>query len=167
MKTDYPRLIVLLLILALLLPSANAQDYMKWSLPKHAKMRIGKGNINELRFSPDGTRLAVASSIGTWVYDVHTGKELNLLKGYTKQVNSVSFSPDGMTLTTGSWDKTVRLWDAITGRHLKTLTRHMSTVYNVYFSPDGKTLASGNDDKTVRLWDVALESTPRAYRSCQ
>ena len=128
MKTDYPRLIVLLLILALLLPSANAQDYMKWSLPKHAKMRIGKGNINELKFSPDGTRLAVASSIGTWVYDVHTGKELNLLKGYTTSVSSVSFSPDGMTLATGSRNKIVWLWDATTGELLKTLTGHMSTL---------------------------------------
>ena len=79
MKTVYLRLIIFLLILSMFLPTASAQDYIKWSLPEDAKARLGKGGVSELRFSADGARLAAASSIGTWIYDVHTGKELNLL----------------------------------------------------------------------------------------
>ncbi|MYB00940.1 sigma-70 family RNA polymerase sigma factor, partial [Candidatus Poribacteria bacterium] len=52
-------------------------DYTKWQLPKDAKARFGKGGINTLQFSPDGTQIAVGSNIGVWLYDVETGKEIN------------------------------------------------------------------------------------------
>ena len=47
-----------------------AEDYTKWELPKAAKARLGKGGINVMEFSPDGTLLAVGSNIGVWLYDV-------------------------------------------------------------------------------------------------
>ena len=75
-------------------------------------------------------------------------------KGHTDSVNSVSFSPDGSTIASGSDDDTVRLWDVNTGTHIKTLTGHTDLVRSVSFSPDGSTIASGSDDDTVRLWDV-------------
>ena len=74
-----------------------------------------------------------------------TGRHLNTLPGHTGVVYSVSFSPDGMTLASGSWDETVRLWDVATGRHLNTLPGHTDDVLSVSFSPDGKTLASGSN----------------------
>ena len=54
-------------------------------------------------------------------------------------VHSVSFSPDGRTLASGSEDKTIRLWDVKTGKLRKTLA-HTDQVNHVLFSPDGKTL---------------------------
>ena len=131
-----------------------AQDYTQWNLPEGVKARLGKGWIDEIAYSPDGTRLAVAGSIGIWLYDVQTGEELDLLTGHTSTVDSVSYSPDGNTLASGSDDKTVRLWDARTGRHLRTLTGHTYGVRSVSYSPDGNTLASGSRDDTVRLWDA-------------
>ncbi|MDE0313938.1 MAG: WD40 repeat domain-containing protein [Candidatus Poribacteria bacterium] len=134
--------------------SVLAQDVSKWGLPKGAKMRLGKGEIHEIEYSPDGTRLAVASSIGVWIYDVQTGAELNLFTGHTKWVWSVSFSPDGSTLASGSADDTIRLWNANTGKHLRTLEGHTDDVLCVSFSPDGSTIASGSADGTIRLWNV-------------
>jgi len=67
---------------------------------------------------------------------------------------SVSFSPDGKTLASGFWDKTIRLWDVETGKEKSLLSGHTDYVWSVCFSPDGKTLASGSWDKTIRLWDV-------------
>ena len=75
------------------------------------------------------------------------------LEGHTDHVWSVAFSPDGNTLASGSWDRTVRLWEVETEQLLHTLTGHTDTVHSVAFSLDGDTLASGSWDGTIRLWN--------------
>ena len=67
-------------------------------------------------------------------------------------VSSVSFSPDGKTLASGSADGTIKLWDIATGKEVQTLFGHQHIVSSVSFSPDGKTLASGSEDQTIKLW---------------
>ena len=69
-------------------------------------------------------------------------------------INSVAFSPDGVTLASGSSDNTVRLWAVGTWELKRTLAGHASAVLSVVFSPDGRTLASGSWDGTVLLWKV-------------
>ena len=68
------------------------------------------------------------------------------MKGHTDWVNSVVFSPNGLTLASGSNDHRVRLWDVATGEGKSTLTGHTRAVGPVVFSPDGTTLASGSND---------------------
>ena len=140
----------------LLLQHSFAQDSPQWRLPENVEARLGRGRLVEMRYSPDGTRLAVASSIGIWFYDTATLQEVDLFTGHTSWVTSIAFSPDGGTLASGAgWqDNTIRLWDAVTGEHKRTLTGHSWSVVSVAFSPDGRTLASGSGDQTVRMWDV-------------
>ena len=73
------------------------------------------------------------------------------LRGHTYDVDGIAFSPDGLTLASGSDDNTVRLWDPVTGAHRHTLEGNAP----IAFSPDGLTLASMGSDNTVRLWDAA------------
>ena len=145
----------LLLVCTLFIQNSVAQDYTRWNLPEGAKMRLGKGEISgNIAYSPDGTRLAVASTIGIWLYDTSTHQEVALLTGHTDRVYSVTFSPDGGTLASGSRDETIRLWDVVAGVHKHTLTGHTYSVSSVTFSPDGRTLASGSEDGTVLLWEI-------------
>ena len=69
--------LALILISTLSLPKtfAEYEGYMQLGLPEGAKARLGKGWISETAYSaiayaPDGARLAVASSVGIWLYDV-------------------------------------------------------------------------------------------------
>ena len=146
--------VALLILFTISSFNAFAQDYTRWGLPDGAKARFGKGSIDEIQYSPDGTRLAVASSIGIWLYDTTTYDEIALLTGHAGSVNSVAFSPDGRTIASGDDDRIVRLWDAVTGEHIRTLEGHRSWVGSVSFSPDGNTLASG-DGVDIRVWDAA------------
>ena len=78
-----------------------APEYNGWKLPQDVTMRLGKGVAYDIAYSPDGTQLAVASSIGVWLYDANTGVEVALLTGHTEGARSVAFSPDGITLASG------------------------------------------------------------------
>ena len=131
-----------------------APDSLQWHLPEGAKARLGKGRINKIAYSPDGKRLAVASSIGVWIYDADSGKELDLLTKNTDWVQSIAFNPNGNILASGSDDGSIRLWDTRTSTHLRTMTEHTSMITNVVFSGNGKMLASSSRDNTIQLWDT-------------
>lgn len=93
---------VLLLIAPFFSTSGSAENYKRMGLPKGAIARFGKGYINDVKYSPDGTRLAVATSIGVWLYDTSTDTELNLLSEVPDYVEAIAFSPDGRTLANGN-----------------------------------------------------------------
>ena len=95
----------LLTFFGLFSPITLAQESTQLNLPEGAIARLGKGKINKIQYSPDGARLAVATSIGIWLYDTTTLREVALFAGRHKGgVLSVAFSPDGRVLASGHGD---------------------------------------------------------------
>ena len=141
-------------------PNDSTPNNTEWHVSEEPRVRLGKGIIKQIRYSPDGTQLAVGSSIGIWIYNTHTGKELNLLTGHTKGAGCIAYSPNGHILASGGAVDTgpICLWDPNTGEHKVTLSEHGERVTCVEFSPDGSILAGGSVDPrghgTIRLWDV-------------
>lgn len=84
---------------------------------------------------------------------------VRFLHDHKAPVSSLSFSPSGDLLASGSLDKTIRLWETESWSPVgHPLAAHHAKVTSVAFSPDGKTLASAGHDKNIFLWDVARRS---------
>ena len=135
---------------------AQTQDYSRVNLPEGAIARLGKGGVSYddrgIAFSPDGSRLAVATSMGVWLYDTETFDEIALLTGHKEAVTAVAFSPDGTKLASVSgfhFPGTLKLWDVKTEKNIATLQVKSGSVNSMAFSPDGTKLAWAG-----RLWDV-------------
>lgn len=137
----------------LFLPNTFAENYVHWDLPAGAKARLGKGHAGGLKFSADGNRLMAKNSVGIWVYDAHSGVELDLITDNLSDYLAVS--PDGSTVASWGADETVYLWKVADSENSVTLSGDTSKVRRMTFSPDGLIVAGGTTDDEVILWDVA------------
>lgn len=125
------------------------------------------GKVTQMRRSPDGRSVVIASgvpglggrvsileaeSLGT---SPLPPRVLRTVEGHSDIVYSAVLSPNGRTLATAGYDRTIHLWDASTGERLQSLTGHNGAVYDLDFDPSGRVLASASADETIKLWNVA------------
>ena len=143
-----------------------------WDVATGVMVRMLRGQINQGRegmlnaaaLSPDGRTLAV----GGWLsppknhartgiirlLDPRTGAVKALLRGHSKVIQSLAFSPNGRWLLSGSNDKTARLWDVASGQTRAVLRGHKSDIRTVSFSPDGRRAVTGEVLGTLILWRI-------------
>ena len=168
MKTSFFLIFTAIIVSICCFPS-TAQDYSQIGLPEGAKARIGRGSVGEVHFSPDGSQLAISTSIGIWFHDPQTGKALELLQHPNiRSPFAFAFSPDGSRIgigvsakkrnASGSSRYSVEVWDATTGEAKEMRLGHLHRVKSIVFSPNGNYIASvGGFNNTARLWDVQAE----------
>ena len=132
---------------------AQYETSMQIGVPDGAIARFSRGVIRNIEYSPDGSQVAVTTSIGVWLHDAQTGKELELKKRYSN--SNALFSPDHKRYVTYEYPiRWVQLWDSRNSKHIITLTGHKEKINTVKFSLDSNTIATTSDDKTIRLWDA-------------
>lgn len=145
------------LLNVVLILTVCAQDNTKVGFPEGAIARLGKGGINIMRFSPDGTRLAVGTDIGVWLYDVPHGKETALFTHPNGQVNAIAFSTDGKILASGGFNNPIiQLWDLDTDSQLSTLTlpEEIQSISTLTFGKNNTILISLDQSGNITYWDV-------------
>jgi hypothetical protein len=111
-------------------------------------------NCSALAIHPDGTVLAVAQEWGVKLYDLTRRHERATIQGHKGQVSSLTFSPDGRLLLTGSWDGTVRLWEPFSGSQRQSFQWPTGKVFAVAYAPDGTRLAAAGSTGAVVVWDA-------------
>jgi WD40 repeat protein len=157
-KTEWIRMATILRTLAeplfdfqhLVVYACAMADYSQGNL-QAAFAKFNSLHIASNKIQIAGVNLTIADTIKSEI----SRFEASLCREYGFRVYSVAFSPDGNTIVSGSWDKTLQLWDVHTGKPKgDPLRGHKKGVYSIAFSPDSTTIASGSFDRTVRLWDA-------------
>jgi WD40 repeat protein len=82
--------------------------------------------------------------------------------GHYAAVCCVAISPDGMLAATGSYDKTIKLWEVERGREIRSYLGNKGAVEVLAFSPDGKLLASVDESYNLSLWEVETSKKIRS-----
>jgi WD40 repeat protein len=80
--------------------------------------------------------------------------------GHTAVVTALGISPDGKTLATAGYDKSVKLWDIAAGKEALSIVGHGPMA----MSADGNVLAFGGDNQMLHLWDIAARRERAALR---
>lgn len=147
----------------------------------HVRECLRYGQVADIAPSPDGRLLLVANNdpanrnYSLHVWNMQTGNEVIgqmqveagknaagnananvpsplVMRGHTDNITCMAWAADGLSIVSGSEDKTVRAWDAQTGQEMMRGIGHTRTARAVAVAPDGSFVASGGGDGTVRVW---------------
>ena len=111
-------------------------------------------SVIAVTFSGDGRYLASSAGTTAYIYDAHTGAELQRL-AHPALAWALNFSPDGRYLAASSFDGYARIWDVGTGQEVRRfLHGERERVYGVRFSPNGTLLATAGLKGGVKVWNV-------------
>lgn len=132
-----------------------------WDLIRYRNFRTftapSKIQFTSLAVDPSGEVICAGSldSFDIHIWSVQTGQLLDRLAGHEGPVMSLAFSPDGSTLISGSWDRTVRLWSIFARSQTSEPLQLQSDVTAVAVRPDSKQLAVTTLDGQLTFWSIS------------
>lgn len=109
--------------------------------------------LRSVTFSPDGDRVAFASSGSIKVIKTKNLSIDSILEGHSDQINGLVWTPDGNTIISVSLDGTVIFWD--TENSTQSTVLQTGPVYSLDISPDGSEFVIGQESGDIQFWGVA------------
>jgi cytochrome c len=130
-----------------------------WSLPRNAAqqvLRFHDGAVNAAVMLGEG-RAATGGEDGRVVLWRFGNEQPDaVLAGHGAPVVALAVSPDGRSIASASWDRTVRLWP-LGGGTPRVISDHQQNVNGVAFLSDGRVVSAGYD-AAIRIWPAAAAS---------
>jgi cytochrome c len=129
---------------------------IRWSLKRDVAeqvMRFHDSAVNAVVFLTDGRIATAGADAHIAIWTPGRPQPDSVLDGHTAPIVSLAVSPDGTTLASASWDRTIRLWP-LAGGAPRVLEGHTQNVNGVAFMPDGRNLVSVGYDATLRIWPL-------------
>ncbi len=122
---------------------ADGNDVTTWALPEGAIVRLGRGGVRDMAFSPDGQCFVVASEIGLWLHELPTLSPITLWDTERGMTDSITFSPDNSRIVTHTFAEDIKIWDIERGVCIIRIDDHgTSDISKPVFSQDGQRIAA-------------------------
>jgi WD40 repeat protein len=114
--------------------------------------------VDQLQFSPDGSRLVIRAGTSLLVWDARDlSRKPQKIRGERKgHFTGLAFHPTGRYLAATNHNETVTLFDTESWRPAATYAWDIGRMRSVAFSPDGALAAAGSDTSQIVIWDVDL-----------
>jgi WD40 repeat protein len=128
----------------------------RWAIALICLAGISWGAFNFYQYLP---KLAAPTVTATPSIDSKPVSNYQLrlsLTGHTGWVRAVTFFPNGFIFASGSYDRTVRLWNVRNNQSFGTLSNHLGSISGINaiaVHPDGNTFAIACIDKSIKLWN--------------
>lgn len=130
---------------------------IRWSLVRNVAvqvLRFHDAAVNAVAWLPDRRVVTAGADGKIALWSEGKAAPDRTFDGHTAPVVGIAVSPDGKTLASASWDRTVRLWP-LGGGAPRLLEGHTQNVNGVAFTPDGGAIVSAGYDATLRIWPLA------------
>jgi periodic tryptophan protein 2 len=132
-----------------------------WDLIRYRNFRTftapTRTSFSSLAIDPSGEVVCAGSrdipEIHTW--SVQTGQLLDTLDGHESPVSALAFAPDGSVLVSGSWDKSVRIWNIFGRTPTSERLQLQADVVDVAVRPDSKQLVVSSIDGQLTFWNIS------------
>ena len=129
-------------------PSGNT-----WGLPENVIVRFGKGDIQDIKLSPDGTCFAVGTGTGLWWYDTATMLPISFWDPGPGIIGSVTFSHDGKLIVIDTADSVLKVLDVHSGDCVLQI-EDQDAYGELACSSNGKWVAAAEGDGIVTVLDI-------------
>ncbi|KAF2725130.1 WD40 repeat-like protein [Polychaeton citri CBS 116435] len=113
-------------------------------------------SFTSIAVDPSGEVVAAGSQddFDIHIWSVQTGQLLDQLAGHEGPVSSLAFAPNGGSLLSGSWDRTVRIWSIFARTQTSEPLQFQSDVLHVVIRPDSKQVAVSTLDGQLTFWSI-------------